>query len=87
MINEAETYKKKYFIGEFKFEIWKCQTYFLNIEEDIDNLSGDGGDDGEDGEGKQEYVKKEYIAKPYTSTSGVLEEVENSIIKNNRPRL
>jgi hypothetical protein len=56
-------------------------------QEDIDNLSGDGGDDGEDGEGKQEYVKKEYIARPYESTSGVLEEVENSIIKNSRPRL
>lgn len=47
-------------------------------------MSGDGD---EDGDGKQEYVKKEYFARPYESTSGVLEEVENSIIKNSRPKL
>ena len=50
-------------------------------------MSGDGGD-GEDGdENKQEYVKKEFVAKPYVSDSGVLEEIEKSIIKNSRPLL
>lgn len=31
--------------------------------------------DNEDGEAKQEYVKKEYIARPYESDSGIMEEV------------
>lgn len=43
------------------------------VDEDAE---GDGdGDDGEDGEAKAEYVKKEYFARPYECTSGVLEEV------------
>lgn len=49
-------------------------------------MSGDGNDDDND-ENKQEYVKKEFVARDYTCTSGVLEEVENSIIKNSRPLL
>lgn len=44
-------------------------------QEDNDNVSGDGGDDGDDGDVKQEYVKKEFIAKPWVSDSGALEEV------------
>ena len=50
-------------------------------------MSGDGADDGDDGADKQEYVKKDFVAKPYTSETGMLEEVENSIIKDSRPRL
>ena len=48
-------------------------------------MSGDGldGDDGDDN--KQEYQKKEFFARPYTSTTGVMDEVHNSIIKNQRP--
>lgn len=54
-------------------------------KQDADEMSGDGGDDGDDGEAKQEWVKKEYIARPYTCTTGVLEEVEESIIRETRP--
>ena len=50
-------------------------------------MSGGDGDDGDDGDIKQEYVKKEYIARPYSSETGVLEAVEKSIIKESRPLL
>jgi len=45
----------------------------LCIEDDDnnDNMSGDGGDDQDDGEGKQEYIKKEFVARPYVSETGV----------------
>ena len=47
---------------------------------------GDGdGEDGDDGDAKAEYVKKEYFARPYESETGMLEEVEQSIVKNSRP--
>ena len=49
--------------------------YFRFITEDADDMSGDGGDDGDDGDVKQEYVKKEFVARPYASDTGVLEEV------------
>ena len=58
-----------------------------NENMDDDNISGDGGDDADDLDAKQEYVKKEYIARPYTSETGALEEVQASIIKNTRPRI
>jgi len=45
------------------------------MEGEEDNISGDGVEEGDDGEGKQEYVKKEYIARPYKSDTGMLEEV------------
>lgn len=45
---------------------------------------GDNDLDGDD-ENKQEYVKKEFVARPYACTSGVLEEVEKNIVKNSRP--
>ena len=35
-----------------------------------DNISGDGGEDGDDLDAKQEYVKKEYVARPYASDTG-----------------
>ena len=61
---------------------------FWNIAEDGDNQSGDGEGDFDDAEGKQEYVKKEFVANlNYVSTTGALEEVENSIIKASRPKL
>ena len=44
----------------------------------------EGNEDADDGENKAEYVKKEYVARPYDCTSGVLEEVENSIVKDKR---
>jgi hypothetical protein len=50
-------------------------------------VSGDGGDDGDDGDAKQEYVKKEFVARPYECKTGVLEEVFASIIKDSRPKL
>ena len=50
-------------------------------------MSGDGGDDGDDGDVKQEYVKKEFVARPYSSDTGVLKMVEDSIIKDSRPLL
>ena len=45
-------------------------------------MSGDGGDGDEGDDNKQEYVKKEFVARPYECTSGVLEEIERSIVKN-----
>jgi hypothetical protein len=50
-------------------------------------MSGDGADDNEDGEGKQEYVKKEFVARPYELNSGVLEQVQSSIVEPSRPLL
>jgi hypothetical protein len=56
-------------------------------------MSGEGNGEGGEGEGdegdenKQEYVKKEFVARPYECSSGVLEEIEKSIIKNSRPLL
>lgn len=53
----------------------------MNCIVDIDDgMSGDvgEGDDGDDN--KLEYVKKEFVARPYECTSGVLEEIEKSIV-------
>jgi hypothetical protein len=50
-------------------------------------MSADGNDDNEDNDGKQEYVKKEFVARPYELTSGVFEEVSATIIKPTRPLL
>ena len=56
---------------------------FASVDEDVE---GDGDGDGdEDGDAKAEYVKKEYFARPYESTSGMLDEVQNSIVQNSRP--
>lgn len=53
------------------------------MDEDVE---GDGdGDDGEDGDAKAEYVKKEYFARPWVSNTGMLEEVQDSIVRNSRP--
>ena len=58
------------------------------IEEELDgDMSADGGEDGDDADAKQEYVKKEFIARPYESPYGTLEEVESSIVKDTRPLL
>ena len=56
-----------------------------DVRNDDDNVSGDG-DGGEDGdlEGRQEYVKKVYVARPYECNSGVLEEIQDSIVKEKR---
>jgi hypothetical protein len=43
--------------------------------------------DLEDGADKQDYVKKEYVARPYDSNSGCIEDVESSIVKNSRALL
>ena len=44
--------------------------FWIIVDEDAE---GDGdGDDGEDNDAKAEYVKKEYFARPYECTSGVL---------------
>jgi hypothetical protein len=50
-------------------------------------MSGEGADGDDGDENKQEYVKKEFVARPYECTSGVLEEIEKTIIKNSRPLL
>jgi hypothetical protein len=60
-------------------------TFF--IEDDGENASGDGNDDYEEGDAKAEYVKKEYFARPYECITGALEEVEQSIIRDSRPKL
>lgn len=63
------------------------EPFFFGVVDNDDQMSGDGidGDDGD--ENKQEYVKKEFVARPYECTSGVLEEIEKTIIKNSRPLL
>lgn len=58
-----------------------------NIEDVADDASGEGAEDGDDADEKKEYVKKEFVAQPYECTSGVLEEVQESIIKESRPLL
>jgi hypothetical protein len=50
-------------------------------------MSAGENDPDADDENKQEYVKKEFIAKPYECSSGVLEDVTKSIVKNSRPLL
>ena len=52
---------------------------------DDENVSGDG-DYGEDGdlEGRQQYLKKVYVARPFECTSGVLEDIQDSIVKEKR---
>lgn len=50
-------------------------------------MSDAGDGDGDDADAKQDYVKKEFVARPWACTSGVLEEVEESIVKENRPRV
>ena len=57
------------------------------IEDVADDVSADGAEDGDEADEKKEYVKKEFVARPYETTSGVLEEVNNSIIKESRPLL
>jgi hypothetical protein len=39
---------------------------FINFIDDADNISGDGLDEGDDPEGKAEYVKKVFVAQPWT---------------------
>jgi hypothetical protein len=58
---------------------------FITVE-DGDNVSGDA-EDLDDNDAKAEYVKKEYVARPYECLTGVLEEVEKCIIKDSRPKL
>ena len=53
--------------------------------EEGDEMSG--ADDLDELDGKAEYVKKEFFARPYESNSGVLEEVAESIVKDSRARL
>ena len=52
-------------------------------------MSDAGDGDGDDADAKQDYVKKQFVAQPYDSDTiaGVLAEVEESIIKENRPRV
>jgi WD40 repeat protein len=47
-------------------------------------MSGDGD---EDGDGKPEYVKKEFVAREWPLTSGVYDEVKQSIVEPSRSRL
>ena len=44
-----------------------------------------GGDEGEDENKQADYVKKEFIARPFDPTPEILEAVENSSVKNKRP--
>lgn len=60
---------------------------FCSIEEDAENASGDGADDYDEGDAKAEYVKKEFFARPYDCITGALEEVEQSIYRDSRPKL
>ena len=46
------------------------------------DAEGDGGED--DGQGKAEYVKKEFVARPYASPWNTDTDVKNLIIKNSR---
>lgn len=63
--------------------------WHLYIEDDADAQSGDAAenDDYDEGDAKAEYVKKEYFARPYECLTGALDEVEQSIIRESRPKL
>jgi len=57
-------------------------------EEDVDREGSEGEGDGADEDGgqpKQEYVKKEFVARPYSSQFGTDVEVKAIIVKNTRP--
>lgn len=43
------------------------------------------GEDAEDDGEKKEYVKKDFVAKPYSSDGITETEVNNLIVKNSRP--
>jgi len=45
--------------------------------DEMDDLSGEGDGDGEEGEGKAEYVKKQFVARPWESNSGVYDDLIN----------
>lgn len=51
----------------------------------MDDISGEGDGDGEEGEGKVEYVKKQFVAKPWESNSGVYEDIIAHQVKESRP--
>lgn len=60
-----------------------------NKEEGEDSdVDMDGGDDGA-GENKEEFVERDFVPRPYNSDSieNVAEDVDQSIVKNKRPRL
>ena len=62
------------------------------VDEDVEkpedeNSQGEGMGEDEDFDPKTEYVKKVYVARPYESTSGVFEEVNNAIVKQSRPTI
>lgn len=50
-----------------------------------DELSGEGDGDGDEAEGKVEYVKKQFVARPWESNSGVYEDLINHTVKESRP--
>ena len=53
------------------------------IDKVDDEISGDG--DGDDGEGKVEYVKKQFVARPWVTDSGVYEDMMAHKITQTRP--
>lgn len=53
-------------------------------EREGSDAENEGGEDG-DGQGKQEYVKKEFVARPYVSPYQTDSEVKGLIVKNSRP--
>merc|ERR1719230_492445 len=50
-----------------------------------DDLSGEGDGDGDDAEGKVEYVKKQFVARPWVSNSGVYDDLMAHKIQEKRP--
>lgn len=55
-----------------------------DVEREGSDAENEGGEDGE-GQGKQEYVKKEFVAQPYVSPYQTDLEVKGLITKNTRP--
>ena len=52
------------------------------VDEDLED-EGDG--DGEDGDGKAEYVKKQFVARPWESNSGVYDDMMKHKVTQTRP--
>jgi hypothetical protein len=57
------------------------------MEEKQEGDEMSGGDDLDELDGKAEYVKKEFVARPYESNSGMMEEVRDARVEDSRPRL
>jgi hypothetical protein len=55
-----------------------------DFEDDNEDIMGSDNEDGENAQDGQEYVKKEFVARPYTSPYDTDKEVANLTPTNSR---